>query len=278
MKFHLMTTHQYGKDNPDELARLIRSVEQQTLNPGDEIALWCLIQGATEHEADPAIRQATKRVRFLWTSDLMALSRARNKLIANIPPRPDLFVLFPDDDCWYQDGFFSWLSQQISNSGSDLLFVGHCDPPAAIIESRIEFKRPSDIDVMRGVNSISMVISATLAASVGAFDERLGLGTAFGGGEDSDYAFRAFEISHRPLITSAELVGHRKLARDFRSRVAEMSRYWPGVMLQTLLHLKPSLFKLALYRSAVGIYLLMARRLSLSRFLLPFSEWLRPSA
>ena len=276
MKFHLITTHQNRKDNPDELVRLIRSVEEQALNPGDEIVLWCLMQGANEQEASSAIRQSTERTRFFWTSDFMSASRARNSLLVDIPFRDDMFVLIPDDDCWYQDGFFSWLSDQIGKSGADLLFFSHNDPPAPIAGSTIEMRRPADTDVMQ-MNMISMAISAKLVASAGTFDERLGLGTLSGGGEDTDYAFRVFEISRKPLMTRAELVGHRKLARNFRARVDEMTTYWPGVMLQTLMHLRPTLYRLALYRVASGIYLLLAGRLSVSRFLLPFSEWLRAS-
>lgn len=276
MKFHLITTHQYRKDNPSELARLIRSVEQQDMGLGDQIALCCLIQGADGQEASSSIWKATKRTRFFWTPDFLSAARARNRLIADIPFQDDLFVLFPDDDCWYQDGFFSWLSDQICSSGSDLLFFDHSDPPTMLAGSSIEFKRPSDIDVMQ-MNTISMVISASLVASAGTFDERLGLGTPMGGGEDTDYAFRVFQISRKPLTTSAELIGHRKLHRNFRARVEEMTTYWPGIMLQTLMHLRPTLYTLALYRAVGGIYLLLAGRLSLSRFLLPFSEWLRPS-
>ena len=104
MKFLLLTTHQYGKDDLRELERLVSSVKSQVLKAGDEIELWCLMQGAAEQRIDSNIVQP-QRTRYFWTLELMPLSQARNKLIAKILSEDGLFVLFPDDDCSYRTVF-----------------------------------------------------------------------------------------------------------------------------------------------------------------------------
>jgi hypothetical protein len=94
--------------------------------------------------------------------------------------------------------------------------------------------------------------------ALGAFDPSLGLGTANGGGEDTDYALRGFLRARRAAFVDAPLVGHRP------SELASVARYFRGSAIALGRHaaLSPALSFEFARKLAVGAYLAIRCHLS----------------
>lgn len=272
MRFHLISTHQPNARASSELLRLIASLPTE----GPDVVLHCLLQGVAEVPQELR-RFQSERVLFSVVPRRVPLSTARNILLSQLKPAAADFVLFPDDDCWFQAKFFDYLQALIEVEQPDLLLIRNGEPPDPLADAATP--RPAQLfDVLRRINSNNIIVGSILAAEVGQFDERLGLGTPLGGGEDTDYANRAFRRSSRSMFVDTALIGHRSLNGDLSTRIREMQRYWPGVMLHTLEALSPAVLPLAIYRAVAGLYLVASRRLTLERFLMPFRMALRPGA
>lgn len=268
----LICTHQVRPDREAAFLRFLDSALSQILSPGMTLAVFALLQGC--HEVPPAISArigADPRVTITCTPGLLPASAARNRALAAADISDGDIVLFPDDDCWYPAGLLDHLAGTMRARGGELLFVWYREPPLTGDERRdVTYARPTPTEVMRRTGMITMVLAGRVVREIGTLDERIGLGTDLSGGEDTDYAYRAYKVARGPLMTRAALIGHRALADDLTTRIAVMPRYWPGLMLQTLKHLELRLLPLALYRCGVGIALVLLRRLSLSDFVRPF--------
>ena len=138
------------------------------------------------------------------------LSRARNAALAHI--RADL-VAFPDDDCVYPDDLLECVARRFAGDpGLDGLTGRETDTRGSSSPSWA-----SDPAVLTRENlwnraiSFSIFLRAPLVASVGSFDEQLGLGagTRWSSGEEIEYLVRALDSGARIEYDPDVVVPHR---------------------------------------------------------------------
>lgn len=105
------------------------------------------------------------------------------------------FLAFPDDDCWYDTDTVAAVllafEQQPHYSGLVTQWVEQSErdptPPVAgpLVEHDWRRFRGGD------ASTISLFLRTDLVRDLGGFDERLGVGRWFGGGEETDFVLRA---------------------------------------------------------------------------------------
>jgi len=152
-------------------------------------------------------------VHALPVAERMSLSKARNAGLRfarenRLLDRCDI-VAFPDDDATYGRGLLARVEDCLS-SGSEIV-SGLYAPAPTEVDTRRFPRRPRRLTpqvVMRVASSNTLFLSAAVVRALGEFDERLGLGAAYGAGEDSDYALRALAAGFRGLYDPSIVVQH----------------------------------------------------------------------
>jgi hypothetical protein len=125
-----------------------------------------------------------------------------------------LWIAFPDDDAWYPPGFIRRMSTLFFSAPQvGMATCQYASAPKAIADTpdsgAFEVLTSSG-EFVRTVSSNTLFLRADIARSVGFFDERLGVGAPINGGEDLDFALRAFTANAgKTLISRLALVGHR---------------------------------------------------------------------
>jgi glycosyltransferase involved in cell wall biosynthesis len=123
------------------------------------------------------------------------LSRARN---AGLAVATGAIVGFPDDDCWYPEGFLHRVGSWFARNGEhDLLCTVLRDEEGREVAARWPACSQS-LDrhsVLRAAASAAMFVRLDILRGLGGFDEYIGLGavSAFQSGEDTDLALRCLE-------------------------------------------------------------------------------------
>ena len=128
-----------------------------------------------------------------------------------LPTLADTDILaFPDDDCWYPDGFWRELVGRFSRDQDlDFWFCRYGPMPIAPAPPASPGAPSSLASVLHNASSNTIFVSGRLARLVGLFDEHLGVGTRVPAAEDTDYAVRAFASSRRTSFEDVARVGHR---------------------------------------------------------------------
>lgn len=134
------------------------------------------------------------------------LSRARNVALSRL--EADL-VAFPDDDCSYPPGLLERVARQLGEDpGLDGLSGRSVAPDGSASASWKEDPAVlTDDNLWNRVNSAAIFLRRPVVERVGAFDERLGLGSGepWASGEEIDYVIRAVRdgarISYDPSLS-----------------------------------------------------------------------------
>jgi GT2 family glycosyltransferase len=170
----------------DPLGRLLDSLEQQ-----DYPRLRAIVvdQNADERVADVLTGRSLELVRL---RSALGLSRARNAGLREVAA--DL-VGFPDDDCVYPADLLARLAERFADDpGLDGL-TGRAEDARG--RSSASWKPNAAIltpdNLWNRANAATMFLRRGLVERVGAFDERLGLGSGepWSSGEETDYLVRA---------------------------------------------------------------------------------------
>ena len=201
-----------------ELIRSLQSVGQQVKTDAVRVVHYVLLQRATSKDGDIDLQGAHQDLRFIRIPGRLSLSRARNVILNQI--RLDglldksLWVGFPDDDAWYPPGLIKRITELFCATPSvGMLTCQYASTPTPVTAANgfgnfIELTRSADF--VRNVSSNTLFLRADIASETGFFDERLGVGAAINGGEDLDFALRAFVLNQKKtLISPLPLVGHR---------------------------------------------------------------------
>lgn len=180
-------------DRVAPLSRLLDSVGRQ----GAVTARLIVVDQNADDRLD-AVLDAHPGLQVTRVRSARGLSRARNEGLRHV--RADI-VAFPDDDCAYPDGLLGAVARRFAEqpeldglTGRAVASDGAADPSwerdAAVLTSRNLWNR---------VISFTLFLRRELVERVGAFDERLGLGsgTTWSSGEEVEYVVRALRAGAR---------------------------------------------------------------------------------
>jgi len=134
----------------------------------------------------------------------------------------------------------------------------------SISDLQVRDRQPSVRSYITTVSSNTMFIKSKIALENSFFDERLGVGAEINGGEDLDYALRAYmKANGKALMSRLKLVGHRDRVIWVRSAyysgslfaIARSARNNKQVLVQMI------------RKIAVGGYFVLKGELKLSKYL-----------
>lgn len=253
MAIHLFTTTDWRGSRRADFARLLASVERSRA-AGVAIHHHLLLQNC------PPATLAAERASLPAASHVSAIpgrasvSAARNRLMAaalvEVPFGADDVVAFPDDDCWYTDGFLARLEMAFAERPSlDLLVCRVALDPEDAPDRFADIAPASAAQIVRLTMSNSLFVRGSLATTLGGFDPTLGLGTPAHGGEDTDYAVRALLAGTMAGFLDRPLVGHPPADRS------AAVRYYHGaaIVLARYARRRPVLMREYLRKLLVGL-------------------------
>jgi len=196
-----------GRTGP--LRRLLDSLEKQAYAP-----LRVLVVDQNEDDrVDSAVGDRSFDV--LRLASPRGLSRARN---AALPELQADLVAFPDDDCAYPVGLLHRVAERFAGDAALDGLTGRAEDDSG----RSSPSWSSDPATLttdnlwnRGI-SFSIFLRSDLVRRVGAFDERLGLGSnePWSSGEETDYLIRAVRAGARIVYDPSLVVLHDVRADD----------------------------------------------------------------
>jgi UDP-N-acetylglucosamine transferase subunit ALG13 len=256
------------------LASIANFADQQNRT---KVEVHLLLQNSTMEGYDSLQMRLPSFVCLHAIDHRISLSRARNILLCAPQVQgkisEDDIVGFPDDDCWFPHGTLEHIERTFSSQPDlDFWFCRYgmdADSPSGKPEAN-----PSLQDVIAKASSNTMYFRGRTVTAIGGFDEALGVGAAINGGEDTDYALRAFNIARKTAFLNERVIGHR----DFDPKLK--ARYYPGSLVAILRHARKNRGGLAaVFRKiVVGCVLVCQRKLSLQDVAPAFRKFTGESA
>lgn len=271
MRFYLFSTSDFGSGRSEHLKRMIASVDAFVqAHPQSPVKLYLLMQNCDAAAAEEARATLPGWVEALAIDGRVSLSAARNRLIAHSgltkTSRPgDSICAFPDDDCWYPADFMAMLKKQfVQDPQLGFWFCRYSSSPEAA--GNVAPVAPSLQQVIARASSNTIFLRGETFCALAPFDEDLGVGAKLNGGEDTEYAIRAYYAAKKVLFVDRPLVGHRDPDPALRPK------YFPGTSRAIGRHwLKSPAGAVAFIRKMlVGAWLVATGRMELSRFVSAF--------
>lgn len=253
-----------GRD--DVRDRMLQSlVESQHALSGHAMSLSLLLQNCDSQQLAAFAATAPAFVQPVAVAGRVPLSAARNmllrRLIADAGIGPDAVVAFPDDDCWYPDGFLSQVASLfVRDATLDFWFCRYASQPMRESFAAAEPAGARTGEIVRNASSNTIFLRGRVVTAIGEFDEELGVGTPLGGSEDIDYALRARCIARKTAYRDAALVGHRDKSPSVRAG------YYTSSLLVLARHARHGAGREFFRKIAVGAYLTMRRELAVRDF------------
>ncbi|MBB3659235.1 hypothetical protein FHX15_004499 [Rhizobium sp. BK650] len=272
-RFILISTSDMQSGRSSELTRMIHSVQAWSASaPHIEPVLFVLAQRCNADELKALRETFPSWIRWMNTETRVSLSNARNILLgpeaAGSAISADDIVGFPDDDCWYPQGTLTMISRAFeANPQLDFWFCRYSSAPNNNPTELVGF-RPSLQTVISRASSNTIFVRGRLATLVGGFDPDLGVGAQLAGGEDTDYALRAFRQARETLFVDGAVVGHRDPDKRLRGK------YYPGALRAISNNASGnSAWVAALVRKlAVGLWLILKRQMTPRTYLFALSN------
>lgn len=271
--FLLFTTSNPKGARMAELLRLFKSIDDAVATEGVRVRHYVLLQEVVALPDELADWQSRHRT-FLLSPTRLSLSRARNLMIhrahADNAFASARITAFPDDDAWYPPAFLRMLSDYLGiGSVPEIFTCRYASDPVRIHPDRRDEVSAylhvcSDREFVRYASSNTLFLSSALASRVGYFDERLGVGARINGGEDLDYALRAYCLGGtHATISTLPLVGHRDWSPGVRTQ------YYAGSLFAIARSGLGSLplFLQLLRKVGVGIFFTLRREMSPAQLL-----------
>lgn len=252
----LATTMDMTSGREAEIARLIASVEAfRARRPDLPLRHHLLLQQCPDARAGARQIGAPAWMTVSASPGRLSLSAARNRMLDVLLADEidaDALVGFPDDDAWYPAGTLEHVVDRLSGDG-DLDFWFCRYGTAARFEAAHEEIAPSLQQVLSYASSNTVLVRGRVIEAIGGFDERLGLGTPAGSGEDTEFALRAYFAARKTRYTQAMMIGHRDYTAEFRAR------YFAGALVAIARHARrsPAAMKALLRKLAVGVALVL---------------------
>lgn len=267
MNFITFTTCDLGGDRLDNLFQMIASMNDfSSRNPEVTIQAHLLMQCCSAIELDDLRKKIPDYFVVSAIEGRVSLSKARNIMLSTVEG-DDLsrsVVAFPDDDCWYPyQNLDTILAEFSSDPQLDMFFCRYASKPEILSLNFDRQLSPGIFSVVSSVCSITMFMRGDLVAKVGGFDETLGVGAKFNGGEDTDFALKIFSLSKKVVFADGAYICHRD--RD----VTRRGIYYPGGLLAIANSARKVSGGWLLFakKIAVGLALVLRRELALRRYL-----------
>ena len=266
----LLTTCDGRNERLLDLIRLLHSIDAEIQTHGLRIRHYILLQNTRKLPQQLAANVSEQRILML-ESGRLSLSRARNRMLQQAKHDGALatatLCAFPDDDAWYPTNLLTLILDTYKRHPhiSILTCDYGSDPVSPSLTNQVAFQDAMDCGLfVRRVSSNTLFLSASLTAEVGFFDERLGVGGEINGGEDLDYALRAYvRANHQVMICEDKLVGHRDRLPWVRSHYFAGSLFAIARSARNDLQLAAQLLR----KIAVGGFLVISRELSIGAYL-----------
>jgi glycosyltransferase involved in cell wall biosynthesis len=239
-----------------DLAALLASLAPQQA----EIDLVLVLRGGG---APPASAAPLLRIHAVEAPLATGLSAARNRALAHARRHGLLdaadVVAFPDDDCAYPDGLLARVGALLVRE-TEIVCGAYAPQPEAIDGRRFPpDARPLSAQLaMQVVSSNNVFFAARVVAAVGDFDERFGLGAAYGASEDSDYVLRALQLGVRGAYAPADVF----VVHPYKPQLA--AKYYAGTLAVLAKHARRSaaVRRLLVRRVGFGAGLVLRRELA----------------
>jgi glycosyltransferase involved in cell wall biosynthesis len=192
-----------------ELTRLLESLEAY-----QHSSVRVLVVDQSDDQRLEAVL-SDRGIETLYLRSKPGLSRARNAALEHVTAE---VVAFPDDDCVYPAGLLRRVAERFS---SDLLLGGLTgrieDASGRSAASwKTDPARLTDDNLWNRATSITIFLRRSVVEGVGAFDERLGLGSLepWSSGEEIDYLIRAVRSGARIEYDPSLVVRHELRTHD----------------------------------------------------------------
>ncbi|GAA5217689.1 glycosyltransferase family 2 protein [Corallincola platygyrae] len=235
MELLFLTTAIIKDNDLSVLDRMLASVTS-SLKADENLKLkhMLLLQKVTKQQASDIAALLPAYVEVMSVDEMVSLSKARNILLSEVENRQlwpkNGIVAYPDDDCWYPAGNLNRILNTFAQDEELEFFFCNYGADAQAVKSTEKPLNASAKQVVRNASSNTIFFRSNVAQAIGGFDLNLGVGTVNNGGEDLDYALRAFLCSKKSLFLGEKLVGHRDKdnalrAKYYRGSAIVLKRY-----------------------------------------------------
>lgn len=191
---------------PDLLLRFFESLKKQTIQNFELI----IVDQSTPPVTKKLIDKYNNFFDIQFITSEKGLSRARN---LGTKLAKGEFLLFPDDDCWYDNNFFKLLTEYINIEKNRILtFRAANDNNINIAKFDPHSGLCNKYNIWRRVSSISLCIRKDTFNALLGFDENLGLGsgTLTSACEDIELPLRAISLNV-PVKYNSEIVARHDI-------------------------------------------------------------------
>lgn len=222
MKVVLLTTTVWSADSLALLQRLTTSIGQKC-NQHLHCHHIMLLQkwpGGTAPDLNPSPHH---HIDTLTCPDMISLSEARNRMLAHSSQHqligPNDILAFPDDDCWYPENSLSVVASAFThNSDLEFFFCKYKSTDHLQVDMIAPTKPATATEIVRNASSNTIFLKGSLALKIGGFDRDLGVGAPNNGGEDLDYALKAYLQASLTCFLPLYLIGHRDKDNSLRGK------------------------------------------------------------
>jgi hypothetical protein len=223
MQRFLLLTTSIITENTEKLEKMINSLRGYHASSDIQIKHVLLLQKTSEEQAKALSESLSfpEWTQVLSDERMLPLSVARNIMLNHVHTSGevidnDTVVAFPDDDCWYPEGLLTYIAAIFQPPKMAFLFCRYGTQTVAATKAA-SLIAPTYKDLVFNASSNTLFLRWAVIKKVGAFNELLGVGAKYNGGEDLDFAIRAYRIAADGTYwTNTPLVGHRDKLNDMK--------------------------------------------------------------
>ena len=222
MKVILLTTTVWSETSLSLLQRLTTSIGQKS-NQHLHCHHVMLLQKSPDGTAPELNPSPHHQIDMLTCPDMISLSEARNRMLTHCLQHqligPQDVLAFPDDDCWYPENSLSLVvSAFTDNSDLEFFFCKYKNNGHLQVDKIAPTKPATATEIVSNASSNTIFLKGSLALKIGGFDRNLGVGAPNNGGEDLDYAIKAFLQASLSCFLPLYLIGHRDKDNSLRGK------------------------------------------------------------
>lgn len=262
MKCLLLTTSIYSDKCFDNLKRLLNSIGS---SDDIDIEMHILIQNNPENLSI----ELPSFIKLHTIPNVVSLSKARNYMLERVLDKNFNYdiVMFPDDDCWFPNNNFRDILDYFFRSKCDFIITKYrlkCHDDLKTVRSY----SPDVFTCLKNSSSITIFTSGKLFNKFLRFDERLGVGAEYSGGEDLDYALQSYFNSKQAVFLDGYLLAHND--KNEENKV----KYYEGSLFVFVKNISISyvVWLLLIRKILVGVYYVISGKSNLKNMYFTFKK------